>query len=1028
MQNLKYPRGSEWRRWDLHVHTPYSALNNQFGDNFDAYAKELFTKAVEKEVAVIGVTDYFLIDGYKQLKALQQNDMKLDGLIGKELGDKAREILLLPNIELRLSVLVGVNRVNFHVIFSDAVDEQTIEENFLHRIEFTAESSPGRPDDKWSLTRANLEALGKRLKQEHKPFQEDSDICVGMKNAVIMHEDVTKILDSQPSRFKDRYLIVLPADEDLSKLNWNGQDHQTRKIPTQKAHMFFSANAGTREFGLGLKHPTPRHFVDEFQSLKPCIHGSDSHSFKTLFEPDAQRYLWIKADPTFQGLQQLLHMPEDRVYIGEKHPSLDHEKQNATRYFDKLHFERTEMEDPSKIWFNGEIFFNHGLVAIIGNKGSGKSALADILGLLGNTSNSKDFSFLCNDRFLQKKEKLGSMFRATLTWYSGSPTEHLLNNEVEQTASELVKYIPQNFLENICSGLKQFSDGQFYNEIMEVIFSHVEEAERLGKETLPELIDYITSEKAERINQITDSLKAVNVEIVGYEEQLTPTYRKTLEAQLDQKREELKAHDDSKPKEVPEPNHDAAQKEATALIKKELATFVEQWETLDEQIDNTKNEMRAAALKIAASDRLLTRIENLERQIASFHMDSASDSGVLSLNLSDIVELTINRKPILDVKEKEKEQEKKIKDLLNITIEGSLVYRHNEIKMKTEACRAKLDEPNRHYQEYLHQLAEWQKRHILIEGTASEPQSVKGLESKLSALENLPGKIMELKTRRFGFVKEILETKQELLEDYRKLYSPVQEFIVNHPVAQRQKFLEFAANLVVDGFEHGLLEMIHKGRKGSFQGEEGAKRLQELVENSSFNSNSTLEKFLADVQDHLENDKRPEGGGVLQVRDQLVQGKTPTDIYNFLYGLTYLKPQFELRWQGKSLGQLSQGERGSLLLVFYLLIDKRDIPLIIDQPEENLDNQSVVKMLVPAIKYAKRRRQVVLVTHNPNLAVVCDADQIIHAHHDKTDGNRVTYTTGSIEEPAITKLIIDVLEGTKPAFDIRDARYKILEN
>jgi hypothetical protein len=84
-------------------------------------------------------------------------------------------------------------------------------------------------------------------------------------------------------------------------------------------------------------------------------------------------------------------------------------------------------------------------------------------------------------------------------------------------------------------------------------------------------------------------------------------------------------------------------------------------------------------------------------------------------------------------------------------------------------------------------------------------------------------------------------------------------------------------------------------------------------------------------------------------------------------------------------------------------------------------------MLVPAIKYAKERRQIIIVTHNPNLAVVCDADQIIHARMDKTNGNKVVYTSGSIEDPKITRLIVDVLEGTKPAFDLRDAKYEILE-
>ena len=79
---------------------------------------------------------------------------------------------------------------------------------------------------------------------------------------------------------------------------------------------------------------------------------------------------------------------------------------------------------------------------------------------------------------------------------------------------------------------------------------------------------------------------------------------------------------------------------------------------------------------------------------------------------------------------------------------------------------------------------------------------------------------------------------------------------------------------------------------------------------------------------------------------------------------------------------------------------------------------------MPSIKDAKARRQIILVTHNPNLAVVCDADQIICARMDKQNGHRVSYTSGAIENPAINKCLLDILEGTRPAFDNRDGKYQ----
>ncbi len=120
-------------------------------------------------------------------------------------------------------------------------------------------------------------------------------------------------------------------------------------------------------------------------------------------------------------------------------------------------------------------------------------------------------------------------------------------------------------------------------------------------------------------------------------------------------------------------------------------------------------------------------------------------------------------------------------------------------------------------------------------------------------------------------------------------------------------------------------------------------------------------------------------GKPLLVKDQLRQGISVQEIYDFVFSLGFLSPIYNLRWDGKGLEQLSPGERGNLLLIFYLLVDQEDIPLVIDQPEENLDNQTVFKTLVPCIKDAKKRRQIVMVTHNPNLAVVCDAEQVICA-------------------------------------------------
>jgi predicted ATPase len=164
------------------------------------------------------------------------------------------------------------------------------------------------------------------------------------------------------------------------------------------------------------------------------------------------------------------------------------------------------------------------------------------------------------------------------------------------------------------------------------------------------------------------------------------------------------------------------------------------------------------------------------------------------------------------------------------------------------------------------------------------------------------------------------------------------------------------------------------------------------------------------------------------VRDifkQMRGQKSPVELYDYLFGFDYLEAKYDLKIDGKDLKELSAGERGGLLLIFYLMLDRRDVPLVIDQPEDNLDNKSVYEILVTFLKKAKRRRQIIMVTHNPNLAVVADAEQIIHVSIDKKNKlNDFDFKSGAIENPVINKAVVDILEGTLPAFDNRRLKYR----
>jgi energy-coupling factor transporter ATP-binding protein EcfA2 len=1027
-----YARGSAWRRWDLHVHTPYSVLNNGFGSDFKQYAKKLFEKAVQQEIAVIGVTDYFTVRGFRELREIQQDDQQLVELLGEEAAIVAKKILLLANVELRLSDVIKVGdhepRVNLHVIFSEALSPDEIEGQFLHQLRFLAESAPDSLDERLPLTEQNLEVLGGRLKSEHATFDGASDLRVGMEQAVVSHEEVTDVL-SRPKIFSKRHLLVLAADDPLSKVNWDGQGHLSRKSPIQKAHMLFSANPKTRSFGLGEKHESESEFLEEFKSFKPCIHGSDAHKPDDLFVFDEERQLWIRADPTFNGLSQLLLAPRDRVFVGVEPPALLRQREAASKIIDEVSFECVDQPDGEARWFSDSVPLNPGLVAVIGKKGSGKSALAEAIALAGNTRNSRYFSFLTPGRFLSRPAKLGDCFAVEVHWKSGSPIRKLLSDKTDDTLPERVRYVPQHYLEEVCTEITDSSSRTLFDDELEsVIFSHVPEADRLGQETLQGLIEHKTTAIEARIEQLRARLTEINRTYFALRRRGSESERQAIAAQLSEKKAELVAHQAAKPPEVQRPTESAEGTNTAAPAGAELAKAVERIEELDHELSALRKREEEAKKRLAAIGRIDGRIENLRAVIETFYETSSGDFDLIGFDARQVVSLREDTKELQELARQISQEIEQLKDDLDSDRVGSKAQTRAEVSAEADRLRRLLDEPQRRYQEYERAVAQWRRRGQEIQGSSDKPDSIAGLEAKLAALDDIPAEVAAATANRNGITAQIFTAKEELLREHRHLYGPVQKLIDQRPVADEVTALSFSAENALDGLIDGVLEMIHKGRRGTFQGDpDGRERLEEMIAEHDFSTSDGVLGFLSELTSALTRDIRRDDRPEVEISDQLVSSSSPEALYDFLFGLDYMRPRFELRWGDKPLHQLSPGERGTLLLIFYLLIDTDNTPLVIDQPEENLDNETITQLLVPAIQSAKDRRQIIMITHNPNLAVVCDADQVVHASIDKAAGNAIGYTTGAIEAPNVNKAIIDVLEGTKPAFDLRDAKYDVLD-
>src|SRR5262249_15052435 len=132
----------------------------------------------------------------------------------------------------------------------------------------------------------------------------------------------------------------------------------------------------------------------------------------------------------------------------------------------------------------------------------------------------------------------------------------------------------------------------------------------------------------------------------------------------------------------------------------------------------------------------------------------------------------------------------------------------------------------------------------------------------------------------------------------------------------------------------------------------------------------SVRSFLADLTS--------EGTKARKIEDQLRRGKTRRDFDDWFFDPDWFSVSYALLFDGKELRLLSPGEKGIVLLLLYLEAEREDTrPLIIDQPEDNLDNMSVYPALMEYFRKRKARRQILIITHNPNLVVNTDAEQVI---------------------------------------------------
>jgi hypothetical protein len=410
--------GSYWSRWDLHVHTPSSYVQGYGGDDDDTWERFLSDlEALPDEITVLGINDYMEVDGYRRVCAARAQ------------GRLANVDLVLPVVEFRLARFAGQEqwqRVNLHVIFSDQVDPVAIDRELLSSINSSYTLAAG---DTWSgpPLRDRLEELGRRIKACAPAGSSfPSDLITGFNNFNVEPSDIRELL-GRSDAFAGRYLTAVGMAE-WDQMRWTGSAAEKRSI-VNGADFVLTAGPSQSAFDRA------REKLKENTVQSRLLHSSDAHYFSTATEPNriGRSRTWIKAVPSFDGLMLARHEYDQRVFVGPEPHELRGVREMPTKYLRSVVFARTTGSGAP--WFHGtELLLNAGLVAVIGNKGSGKSALTDAIALVAETDVEEHLSFLGADRFRHPRTGNADEFRCSLTWHSGDSDHRILERTPTETS------------------------------------------------------------------------------------------------------------------------------------------------------------------------------------------------------------------------------------------------------------------------------------------------------------------------------------------------------------------------------------------------------------------------------------------------------------------------------------------------------------------------------------------------------------------------------------------------------------------
>lgn len=985
-------RGSEWRRWEPHIHAPGTVMNNQFNGQ-NAWGDYL--TALERATPVIeavAVTDYYVTDTYEEV------------LRHKAAGRLPNTRLVFPNVELRLNVATAKGGfVNLH-LFVSPEDPQHLEElrRLLSRLQFNV------MQDRFDCTRADLIRLGK--KADSTILDERAALAYGANQFKVNFQQLREVFSESGWAKKNILIAVAGGATDGTSGVREAADQTIRREIEGFAHVIFAGSPAQREFWLGQKDLGPDEIRARYGGLKPCLHGSDAHKLDDVASPFGNRFSWIKGGLEFDALRQACIDPDGRAYVGEQPPHSAMPSQVISH---------VRIDDAD--WATTpDIPLNAGLVAIIGARGSGKTALADVIaaGCDAITRDGWNADENISPSFLARARKLVGTATTTLTWAGGATATRALDGSDANGHMSFprARYLSQQFVEELCSA-KGVSDG-LVDEIERVIFESHSQDDREWALDFAELREQKTARfqqarerEAEAIGDISDRI-ATEFE----KESLVAT----LTTQVGQKKKLIADYTADRAKLVVKGTEAQVARhtrlsEAAQALRNKIQAFGNQRRTFVALQDEVRS-MRA------------TGAPEILRQAQARHGHSGLDAKQWDEFLL-IYKGDVDKSLTAYIAWADGEV-RKLNGVPPPPGDPNVALITDAADLSTLPLAPIAAEMARLEALFSADKLVRDQYTALTGRIAQENSAIQTLEIRLTDAQGAAARRKDLQTERddtYGRVFEAIINEQNALAG---LYAPLMARLAASSGTLQK--LSFSVRRIADVQAWGSIaeeELLDRRKTGPFYGRgsliaaatEALKPAWETGSAAEVQAAMTafMGKYLKDLLSHAP----------YAPTQQAEFRAWSKQFAHWLFGTGHITVRYEISYDGVDIRKLSPGTRGIVLLLLYLALDDSDDrPLIIDQPEENLDPKSVFDELVALFIAAKAKRQVIMVTHNANLVINTDADQIIVASagpHPAGGLPPITYVAGGLESADIRKSVCDILEGGEAAFRERARRLRV---